>query len=300
MNTRSWMLAVLLLPLSLGCSGSKDDDTGAAQGDGGDGSDGSDGADGGAASTVSTFPDGDATWTGTAEVSNVELDVVVNTTHTDGRVTGDVQIDFLGTPLAFTFQGTVDRLHNELALVPLEWVGDDPELGLLGLSATYDPDAGTLIGVLRDPTSWTNNDPDGGPLLLTTTASPSEVDPAELEGGGHFESATPFSGTFQCASATRDLSGTLSRFSDGRLTGSMSFDETDGLSLGTFGLDGVVDASTGHVTLLPLPWTEDGPSDSQYVNFFVDGTVDANGMLGTVYQNIGAVYVDDQFIVAFE
>ena len=253
------------------------------------------------ATTALVFPQGSSQWTGTIEVIDSTTDAVLALSRSGGTLEGTVNLELMGTALAFTLVGTVDLQSGQVAMVPVAWVGEDPGLELVGFTAVYDAEAGTLVGTIRDTSSWDSPDLIGGPLSLSTSTEPTEVAAADLQAAPVVtEAGLSYAGTFQCLSDTRPLSGTLARGTDGQLTGTLTFTETDGSPVGTFPLLGAEDAASGSLTLVPLPWTEEEADSTNYANFFAHGTVSSTGFVGTVSQNIGMVCNTDMFNVSFE
>ena len=250
---------------------------------------------------VSVFPSGDSEWAGTAEVLGTDVDTTVSLTRTGSVVEGVASLVFSGTALTFTLTGTVDLQSNRLALAPVEWVGEDPGLEMVGLEATYDPDSGTLTGLVRDPDYWEGPTPSGGPITLSTTTPAEEVELASITADPVVtEAGLSFSGTQLCSSAQRTVSGTIARGSDGQLTGTLAVDEEDGTYMGTFGFVGVEDAASGGMTWLPTVWTDDGEDATNYSNYFTHGTVSESGYTATLLIGAAAICTPDGFEVSFD
>ena len=253
------------------------------------------------AETVLVFPSGDSTWTGTAELTGVDLDATFAVTRTGGTLEGTVSLTVSGADLTFGLLGTIDDQSGQFALVPTGWVGDDPGLGMVGLSGVYDAETSTLTGMVRDTTSWDNPTLDGGPFSASSTTPPDEVELASITADPQVtEAGVTFSGTSLCTSDARPVEGTLARGSDGQISGTLSFSELDGSFVGTFGLLGVEDAVTGDLTLVPTPWTEEEAESTNYANYYAHGTVTGGSILGTAYLSANVSCPDGGFDVTFE
>lgn len=247
------------------------------------------------------FPAGTSEWTGTAELLGEDMPTSLEVTRTGSILEGTVSLEFSGSDISFTLLGTVDLVSGQMAMIPVEWVGADPGLELVGFTGVYDPDAGTLTGLVRDTTSWDNPDLAGGPITLSTTAAAEEVELAPISAEPFItEEGRSYAGTFQCTSAERPVYGSLARGSDGQLWGSLSFDEADGTYVGTFPVVGVEDAASGNMTLVPEPWTDDEAESTNYANFYVHGALSGSDYTGTVSQYGGMYCSADQFQVTFE
>lgn len=247
------------------------------------------------------FPSGTSSWTGTAEISGATLNGTAELTRTAGTVEGTVSLDFNGSNLSFTLLGTIDDQSGQLAMLPVAWVGADPGLGMVGLTAVYDPAANTLTGLVRDVQSWDFPTVDGGPLSFSTTTPAELVESSTLTTPPVLgETPMNYSGTFQCSTDVRPVRGSLSRGSDGQVEGTISWDEADGSYVGVFPVVGAEDAATGNLTLLPQPWLEEVSETRNYKNFFVHGTVTPEGYTGTLSQDVGMVCFADQFQVLFD
>lgn len=237
--------------------------------------------------TVSAFPDGTSTWTGTMMLDGAEVDADATLTRVGEALSGELAVHVMGDVFAFEVEGTVALDTHQLAVRPLDWVTADPGLAVAGASATYDPETGALTGMVRSAVSWDNNVSNAGALTLTTDAAPAAIAPEDIAATALPDEAE-LSGEMRCTETVRPVTASLSRGSDGRYGGTVSFEEPDGTEVGTYEVDGVAAGSL--LTLLPLPWIEDGPAGS-YLNFFVHGEVADGRYVGMMTQNIGAACV---------
>lgn len=230
----------------------------------------------------------------------MSTDVSVELRNNAGVVDGRVSV--VGSPLVYDVHGTVDAETNRIALLPIGWVGQDPGLMMPGLTATYDPVAGTLLGELRDVTVSVDTPGPAGAVSLSTNARPSHVAPTDLESSQRTVGATvTFAGTFRCETVVRDVVMVLTRGQDGFLSGTMTFDDGAGSTIGTFGIVGVESLVGNHITVLPVLWDEYlAPGPTYLRSFFVSGSVSGTDFTGTVYQSDGTVCMDDLFQVSVQ
>ena len=250
--------------------------------------------------TGTGFPNGASAWTGTAELSGQTLELDVALTHRRGALEGRVSFDLLGQALAYDVVGVVDDESQQVALVPAGWVGESPGLTMFGVTATYDPAAGTLRGRLREGTLWDNNVLAGGAISLSTSARPSTA-PDPSSATRVVDGTLTFSGTLRCQSAVRPVTLALTREPDGLLGGTMTFGEDNDTTVGTFDVVGVESATSGRLAVLPVLWDDylaAGPP--WYYSFFVDGTLDGTDYTATVYQPDGTACLEDLFQVTAE
>lgn len=265
--------ALLLLPLLATACGDKDDDSPPETGD-----------DTSAAGTVMVFPSGDSTWTGVGDLAGAAVDATLELTRSGGELEGVMRFTLSGTELGIRLVGTIDDQSGQFVLVPRGWSGQASILDLVGISGVYDPASSSITGVIRDTQSWDSNDVEGGPFSATSTTPPDEVELASITAEPRITSAgVSFSGRSQCTASARPAEGTLTRGDDGQLTGTLSFSEVNGRFVGTFGLVGVEDATTGLLTLAPTPWIVEETDDSNYANYFVHGSLDGDSYDATVF-----------------
>lgn len=226
------------------------------------------------------LPEGQSTWTGSGQVSGVPVQLSLALTNTDGDLSGTVTVsDDPSAPIGlgegtFSITGAHDAGSGEVAVGPVAWVAQPAiEIELLGATGRFDLDAGTLSGQLRDWASASDNSLQGGPFSLTLDSGDGDPTPVgdaaqALPAGG-----ATFAGSMQCTGAVREVSGELSVDADGVVTGSMTVGDTAlDTPLGTFGFDGVANASTGALVILPLIWDDPAPST---LTFGIAGRYDA-------------------------
>lgn len=282
------------------CAGDKSADSGTAAAgtgggeDGADGDGGSDGEDG----LVEVFPDGTSTWSGTARIAGGDVPVSAELTRSGAALTAIIAPELGGTALRFAARGRVDLETGRVSLAPGDWQGEDPELEVVGLMATFDAAAAVLEGTLRDAATWEDPETQVGAARLSTTSAAARVDPAGLAETRMLDTARSFSGVFACTATERPIRGSLERGADGVVRGEIRFDEADGSPVGAFPVEGV--EAGGGLTLQPLPWTELADGATPYLNFWIDGRFEGDDFIGTAYQNIGAVCMDDAVLLHFD
>ncbi len=235
---------------------------------------------------VSVFPDAESTWSGTAELNGTPQPVEVVVERDNSRLTGTVAFDILGTIYSFAVVGHVDLATGAVSVAPGNWIGANPGLEVVGLIATFDATTGALEGTLIDTLSVSDPEARVGAFSATTTSALAEVDAAELAETYRLDTPATLSGTFQCTGSVRPMTGTLSRGADGFVTGTLSFTEPDGSPVGGFAVQGV--EAGGGITLQPREWTEYDGAATVYANFWMDGAIDEDSIVGTLHQNTGS------------
>ncbi len=226
------------------------------------------------------LPEGESSWSGVGEMTSGSFLVEVELTNTDGDLEARVTVsDDPEAPLGFgqgvyTAIGTHAPASGAFAMAPVGWeVAPAVDIELLGATAVYDPDAGTLTGQLRDWASGIDNTLQGGDLSLTLDSGEGDPTPVGDEGQSLAVGTSTFAGTMQCSGAVRDTEGTLSYDGEGGVTGSLTVgDPGVDTPLGSFPFDGVHNPTTGTITIAPQPWDEPAPAP---VNFMISGTYDA-------------------------
>ena len=233
-------------------------------------------------SSTNGLPEGTSVFQGTIEVGPFKFLVDATLVNTGGKLTAAATFsDDPSAPTGFgtgtyALSGTHEPVSGELALAPNDWI-QKPSIDseLLGLTATYDPVAKTLTGVMVDYATGKDNTLAGGALSLILTdgdgAATQEGDRAQaLSAGSH-----TLTGTGQCTGPVRDTSGTLEYDGKGHVTGTVALGDTGlDMPLGTFAVTGVHNPSTGGLTLVPGLWIN--PAGSEPLTFFIDGSYDAS------------------------
>ena len=276
---------LLLLPLAIACTG-KSTDTSSATGD-----TSADDTGGGAA----TFglPEGPSTWAGEGQVLGFSFPIEVTLENSGGDLTGSVTLSDPDGILGFdtgtyTIVGTHAPESGAFALAPVAWTVDPAvAIELLGATGAHDPEADTLTGQLRDYASGDQNTLAGEAFTLTRQSGDGAPTPVG-DGAKALPATATLSGTMRCTGSDRELTGSLTHDGAGRVTGSVTLGNP-GLDtpLGTFGVDGAHNPTTGAITVAPLPWVE---PDHSTKNFGVTGAWDpATGAWdGDVWTDVAA------------
>ena len=283
---------LLLLPALVACT-SKPADSADPAGDTADDGSGEGGADGGAAAPTFGLPEGSSTWAGEGQVTGISFPIEVTLETTGGDLTGSVTLSDPGGVLGFgtgtyTIIGTHAPESGAFAVAPTDWtVEPDVAIELLGATGTHDPEADTLTGQLRDYASGTNNVLNGEGFTLSRLTGDGAPTPVG-DGGRALPATATLSGSMRCAGAERQLSGSLAHDGAGRVTGTITLGDP-GLDtpLGTFGVDGAHNPTTGAITVAPQPWVA---PDHSTKNFLVSGAwdPDTGAWAGDVLTDVAA------------
>lgn len=225
------------------------------------------------------LPEGESSWEGPVELAGSTFLLALALENDGGDLSGVATFsDHPDQPVGlgsgtYSVTGTHEPGSGLLVIAPGSWIQQpNVNVELLGLSAIYDPEAGTLNGTAADYASGSDNTLQGGPALLSWVSG----DGAPTAFGDRSrelpEGTRAFSGTHQCTSAERELAGELSYEGAGRVSGTISFgDLTLSESTNTFAFSGVHNPSTGGITLAPGLYTQ---TDRTYLGFFVEATYD--------------------------
>lgn len=235
--------------------------------------------DTGSSDSVEGLPEGSSSWTGNMEAAGFPFLFEVDIVNTGGDLTATAT--FTDDPEdpsgigggTFTLQGTHSPESGLVALAPTAWVDPpDIEVELVGLEATWDPEARTLTGTVADYASGTNNTLSGGPLSATLVSGDGAPSTLGDEGASLADGELSFSGTMQCTSDPREVVATLTHDGTGGLSGQLTIGDP-GLDdpLGVMEFTGVHNPTTGGITLVPGLWVD---PDHTILAFFIDGTYD--------------------------
>ncbi len=221
------------------------------------------------------LPEGTTTWTGEGTAAGVVFPLEVELVNDGGDLTGTVTVSDPGIGIGtgiYGIEGTHAPASGAFALAPTAWIqSPDIEIELLGATGTYDADAGTLTGQLRDYASSSDNTLQGGAFTLTLASGGGAPSPVG-DGARALPDSVTIAGQMRCTGDPRDVTGTLSHDGAGRVTGTLTLGNP-GLDapLGTFPVDGAHNPTTGAITLAPQPWSDPPPAT---LNFLVSGTWD--------------------------
>jgi|GEM_PF-5628613 len=246
------------------------------------------------------LPEGESTWSGTAEMNSIPLDVTMDITNTGGDLVADVSFENADeSPLfelsgTFRLAGTHHPASGKVALAPLEWVDGAQTIEIVGLTAEYDKEASAITGVLVDYATEADNILRGGQFEVTLNegdGAPSVVG----DGGSSLEAdrPLPFEGISQCSGGVRQMEAELLYENDGGVDGWILVgDPGTDTPLGQFDVTGVHNPTTGRLVLVPGLWEDVGTTNT--LTFFVDGVFDADdgSYVGDQRVNIGACPVD--------
>ena len=278
MSSKMWMMTALLTA----CTGTKTD-TGTIN----------DTGDDTLPAAENGLPTGSSEWEGTLVVSGFEFPATASIDNQGGDLSGTVTFsDNPDTPLGFgkgvySVTGTHDPVSGRVAIAPEDWITPPKvALELLGLSGTYDPDSGTITGMVADYASGSDNSLNGGAATMVVTGD------GEPLGAGDSALALPaeeraFSGTMQCTGPEREVEGLIRYDGVGDVEGTITFgDPTLDDLHETFEFTGVHNPSTGGVTIVPGLFVA---PERTFVSFFVEATFDpdADTLDGGMRQNVG-------------
>lgn len=240
------------------------------------------------------LPEGQSTWTGRGDVGEFSFLLDLTLDNEGGDLTGTVTVsDDPDAPAGigsgtYTMEGTHAPESGVFALAPVAWTQEPAfEIEMVGATGTFDPDAGTLQGMLRDWAAASDNTLQGGPFSMDLTEGGEERSAIGARGAELAAGDQSFSGSMSCTGASRDVVGTLSYDGTGAVTGSMTIGDP-GIDnpLGSFAFDGAHNPSTGTITLAPQPWEDPAPTT---FTFMVSGVHDASGSwTGDLLTNVGA------------